>query len=126
MDRSFVPGDQSLALEGSQSEFWCIKPPTIFRAGWLLLLWPPLRTGEFRPPEVQTPNKALYCLFLWLIGFYSPWSLRKPFTPTIHLHFVDMYSSMCQTLFLRASGAGSNSNLERKKDFLSWLIFFCK
>ena len=29
---------------------------------------PTLRTREFRP-RARTPNKALYCLILWLIGF---------------------------------------------------------
>ena len=75
MDLGFVPSlalDQSLALEGSQSEFWCIKPchicclwrllPGACAAGWRI------SSGEFRP-GTQTPNKALYCLILWPIGF---------------------------------------------------------
>ena len=51
-------------------------PPYSPRRG---LLRPPLWTEEFRPLRAQTPDKALYCLFLWLIGFYSWRSLRKPF-----------------------------------------------
>ena len=81
MDRSFVPGDQSLGIKGSQSEFWCIKPHHI--PCWVWLLLPPLSgpenfvwerkpqiSGEFRL-RAQTPNKVLNCLILWLIGFYS-------------------------------------------------------
>ena len=81
MDRSFVPGDQPLALEGSQSEFWCIKLHQV--PGRIRLLRPPLRTREFHPPGAQTPNKALYSLFLWLIGFYSSGEPKKTFQYTI-------------------------------------------
>ena len=72
MVRGFVPGDQSLALQGSQSEFWCLTPASPHPHTHIFSAWgdfPALRlTGEFLP-GTQTPNKALYCLILWLIGF---------------------------------------------------------
>ena len=43
---------------------------------------PTLWTGEFRP-RVRTPNKALYCLILWLIGICSLAEPKKTFHQTM-------------------------------------------
>ena len=57
MERGFVPGDQSLAHEGSQSEFWCIKPPPLYSL--LVATYPagPAPPAAEFCPGMQTPIK---------------------------------------------------------------------
>ena len=66
--------------QGEPIKIWCIKPchiPCLTR-----LLWP--GSADLRiSPGCANPNKALYCLILWLIDIYSSAEPKK----TFHLPF---------------------------------------